>query len=477
MRLLPISIFLSLLVPAMTSVARGQDYLPELVRRIKPSAVAVETFDARGETVARGSGFFVSFDKVITNRHVIERASRVELQLSNGRKYPAKGVVAVDGEGDLALIQVDVPREFAMPLPIIQRVPLEGESVLVIGNPFGLEGSVSNGIVSAVREISGYGRIIQITAPISPGSSGSPVVNMFGQVIGVAALQAAEGQSLNFAIPSERIAQLRIGDLRSFNSYRTEAARNSRGIAESFYAQGLVHLSQDDFARALSFFERATQTDATYAEAWYQAGFCQGMLGRHKEALIASRQAAKLRPDWTETHINIGASHFALGEYRQAADAYREAARLDQNNADAHYALGFSLEKMGRSEEAVISLRRATTIRQDFPDAYEQLGVALFKSRRYPQSVEAFQQLVIYRPDANSYNHLGEALIETGKPDEAVSALMSALGYNPDQAKVRFNLGKAFLRKGDREAAEGQYEILKAMQSEWADRLLSLLNR
>jgi tetratricopeptide (TPR) repeat protein len=465
-------------VLSVTSLtALGQDYLPELVRRIKPSAVAIETFDSRGEVVARGSGFFVSFDKIITNRHVIERASRVELQLSNGRKYPARGIVAVDGEGDLALLQVEVPREFAIPLSIIQRVPLEGESVVVIGNPFGLEGSVSNGIVSAVREISGYGRIIQITAPISPGSSGSPVVNMFGQVIGVATLQAAEGQSLNFAVPSERISQLRIGDLQSFNSYRTESARNNRGLAESSYAQGLVHLSQDDFARALTFFERATQTDPTYAEAWYQAGFCYGMTGRHQEALAASRQAARLRPDWTETHINIGASHFALGNYREAADAYRESTRLDQNNADAHYALGFALERMNRAEEAIISLRRAISLRQDFPEALEQLGNALFKARRFDQSVEVFRQLTSYRPDANSYNHLGEALVESGNATEAINALVNALGYNPNLDKVRFNLGKAYLVQGDRESAESQYEILKASESEWADRLLALLNR
>src|SRR5207248_4620099 len=89
-------------------------------------------------------------------------------------------------------------------LSLERTSPQEGESIVVIGNPFGLEGSVTNGIVSAVRDIPGFGRIIQITAPISPGSSGSPVVNMQGQVIGVATLQITGGQSVNFAIPSDR---------------------------------------------------------------------------------------------------------------------------------------------------------------------------------------------------------------------------------------------------------------------------------
>src|SRR5262245_34975598 len=108
---------------------RAQDFLPELVKRIKPSAVAIETFDARGNTLSRGSGFFVSDDKIITNRHVIEKSNRVEIHLANGRKFPVKGVLAIDGEGDLALLQVEVPKELAIPLPIVQRVPLEGESI------------------------------------------------------------------------------------------------------------------------------------------------------------------------------------------------------------------------------------------------------------------------------------------------------------------------------------------------------------
>src|SRR3954462_953067 len=126
---------------------RGQDFLPELLKRIKPSAVAIETFDAQDNTITRGSGFFIAPDRIITNRHVIERSSRVEIHLLDGKKFPVKGVLAVDGEGDLALLQVDVPPALAVPLPVVRSVPQEGEAVVVVGNPYGLEGSVSNGIV------------------------------------------------------------------------------------------------------------------------------------------------------------------------------------------------------------------------------------------------------------------------------------------------------------------------------------------
>src|SRR6476659_1866293 len=241
---------LSLLtIPAARNLA--QDQLPELVRRIKPSAVAIETFDARGEKLSRGSGFFIDVDRVVTNRHVIDGAYRAEVHLNSGHTFPVKSVLAVDAEGDVALLKVDAPANLVRPLSLDRTSPQEGESVVVIGNPLGLEGSVTNGIVSAVRDIPGFGRIIQITAPISPGSSGSPVVNMQGQVIGVASLQITGGQSVNFAIPSERISQLQSGTLLSLSDLVATTGRNKRAKAVQSFRDGLSFLSKDDCENAL----------------------------------------------------------------------------------------------------------------------------------------------------------------------------------------------------------------------------------
>lgn len=459
-----------------TGRAIAQEFLPELVKRIKPSAVAIETFDAKDNTVARGSGFFIATDRIITNRHVIERASRVEIHLLDGKKFPVKGVLAVDGEGDLALLQVDVPPGLAVPLPIVRAVPQEGESIVVIGNPYGLEGSVSNGIVSAVREISGYGKIIQITASISPGSSGSPVVNMAGQVLGIATLQAAEGQNLNFAVPAERISQLRVSDVQSFSTLTAETQKNKRSSAERSYSLGLAQLSRDDYARALPYFEKAVDIDPNYAEAWYQAGYCYGVLGRHVDALRASKQAAKLRPEWAATYINIGASSYALGQYKEAVDAYRTAVKLDEDNADIQYSLGLTFNKMNRNEEEILAYKRALTLRPDHANSLEKLGAALFKKGRYQEAAATFDQLKIYKPDAKTFNSLGESLIEINKNEEAIEALNNALGYNPDFEKARYNIGRAYIKIGNTDMAQVQYEILRNSHSDWADRLYVLIN-
>jgi hypothetical protein len=352
------------LVTSVSGVV-AQDELPELVKRIKPSAVAIETFDARGEKLSRGSGFFIGPDRVVTNRHVIDNAYKAEVHSFNGTVYQVKGVIAVDAEADIALLRIDAPAGQVRPLSLDRTSPQEGESVVVIGNPLGLEGSVSNGIVSAVRDIPTFGRIIQITAPISPGSSGSPVVNMLGQVIGVATLQITGGQSVNFAIPSERISQLQEGVLLSLSDLVATSGRNKRARAVQYFRDGLSFLSKDDCEKALPYFEKAVESDTNYAEAWAQTGFCREKLGRHAEAIEASRKAVSLRPS-AESYFNLGLAHYYLKQYREAAENYRNAIKLDPfNAADAHYAQGLVYRDWGRVDEEIQAYKQAIRLVPD----------------------------------------------------------------------------------------------------------------
>ena len=455
----------------------GQDLLPDLVRRIKPSAVAIETFDARGEQLSRGSGFFIDFDRVVTNRHVIDNAYRAEVHSYNGNVYPVKGVVAVDAEGDIALLRVDAPPNQIRPLSLDRTSPQEGESIVVIGNPFGLEGSVTNGIVSAVRDIPTFGRIIQITAPISPGSSGSPVVNMQGQVIGVATLQITGGQSVNFAIPSERISQLQSGALLSLSDLVVATSRNKRAKAVQFFRDGLSFLSKDDCEKALPYFEKAVDSDTNYAEAWAQTGFCREKLGRHSEAIEASKRAVNLRPS-AESYFNIGLANYYLKQYRDAVESYRQAIRLDPYNAaDAYYALGLVYRDWGRADDEIQAYKQAIRLRSDYTSAYERLGARYLKSKKYGEAIEVYKQLSAQKPgDANAPNSMGEAYLELGRLNEAVEAFRQAIRLKPDFGRAYYNLGKSYLAMGNRDGALEQYNILQNLDQDWAERLNNLIN-
>ena len=201
--------------PSLPSLPKQEEKpiesLPSLIKRIKPSTVIIFVYDDKGEFLKLGSGFFVSQNgDVITNYHVIEGARSAEIKTADEKTYPITYIVAGDEQNDIIRLSVNIPSQYVYPLSLSKAIPEVGERIIVYGSPLGWENTVSDGIVSAIRDIPDYGRVIQITAPISPGSSGSPVLNMQGEVIGVATFQSIEGQNLNFAIPSERIASLNL---------------------------------------------------------------------------------------------------------------------------------------------------------------------------------------------------------------------------------------------------------------------------
>src|SRR5689334_7856088 len=470
------SIGLLLLLLILTPPIRAsQDLLPDLVRRIKPSAVAIETFDSRGEKLSRGSGFFVESDRIVTNRHVIEGAYRAEVHSSTGAVYQVKGVLAVDAEGDIALLKIDETQ--IRPLPLDKTSPQEGESVVVIGNPLGLEGSVTNGIVSAVRDIPTFGRIIQITAPISSGSSGSPVVNMQGQVIGIATLQITGGQSVNFAIPSERISQLQVATMTSLADLVATTGRNKRAKAVQFFRDGLSFLSKDDCEKALPYFEKAVESDSQYAEAWAQSGFCNEKLGRHAEAIDASKKAVSLRPS-AESYFNIGLASFYLKQYKDAADAYRQSIKLDPYNAaDAHFALGLVYRDWGKADDEIQAYKQAIKLRPDYIVAYERLGSRYMKSKKFNEAIEVYRQLAALKPgDPFAPNSLGEAYVELNRLNEAVESFRQSIRLKPDFGKAYYNLGKTLMAMGNRDGALEQYTILTSIDPDWAEKLNAIIN-
>lgn len=178
--------------------------LTELVRRVKPSVVALYVFDKDGKPLSQGSAFFIAPRRIATNYHVVEGGSTGEIHTSEGAAYTVTRVLSADKNVDLAILEVKLPSgvEFK-PLTIARAALQEGEEIAVIGSPRGLEGTISQGIVSALRE-----SVIQITAAISHGSSGGPVLNMRVEVVGVAFAGRDDGQNLNYALTSASLAAM-----------------------------------------------------------------------------------------------------------------------------------------------------------------------------------------------------------------------------------------------------------------------------
>src|SRR3990170_6403836 len=188
------------------SSARAQT-AQEIAKRAFGSAVLLVMQDANGQPLSLGSGFFVRDGEIATNLHVVEGAAKGYAKLVGANtKYDIDGITAVDAERDLVVLKISAARSQLLELGNSDAVQV-GESVYAVGNPQGLEGTFSQGIVSSIREV-GADKLLQITAPISPGSSGGPVLNAKGEVIGVSVATFSGGQNLNFAIPSNYLKAL-----------------------------------------------------------------------------------------------------------------------------------------------------------------------------------------------------------------------------------------------------------------------------
>jgi hypothetical protein len=164
------------------------------------STVTIETDNGLG------SGFFVGENIIATNYHVIEGATTAYCYVNNSTtKYKIEGYLAADKSVDLILLKVQELNKPTIKFATTTATP--GQKVFVIGSPKGLPATISDGIVSGLRDFEGY-KLIQITAPISPGSSGGPVLNSSGELIGISVGQFSEGQNLNFAIPKSNLELL-----------------------------------------------------------------------------------------------------------------------------------------------------------------------------------------------------------------------------------------------------------------------------
>jgi len=300
--------------------------------------------------------FFISQNgDIITNYHVLQGASSAEVKTSDGKTYPITYIVAEDEQSDIIRLSVNIPSQYVSPLSLNKTIPEVGERIIVYGSPLGLENTVSDGIVSAVREIPDFGKIIQITAPISPGSSGSPVLNMNGEVIGIATFQFIEGQNLNFAIPSEKIANLNLAEEEKTFTTEELFEQEDKEKKDSDYflialMDVLYFLSEKEYEKALPCLEIVIQSEPAFA--YFGIGYCYGLLGNITKSIEAFEKADHIDNVCVDCNL-VGWGYSMLSNYTKAIEAYKQAIRIDPNSAYTHYDLGIAYLAIGDRNSAL----------------------------------------------------------------------------------------------------------------------------
>lgn len=211
---LAVVVVLLVVMAAPGAYPQTGDWAATVAREATPAVVTIEVYPEAGEESSQGSGFIVSPDGlVVTNYHVVKGSSFGLVRLPNGSFFVIQGAVRASlplATQDLIVLKCD-----GRGLPTLQlgasAEGSEGRNVVAIGSPLGLEATVSTGVVSAIRELRPGVKVIQTTAPVSHGSSGGPLLDSDGRVVGVNSAFLSEGQNLNFAVLVGSVKELLAG--------------------------------------------------------------------------------------------------------------------------------------------------------------------------------------------------------------------------------------------------------------------------
>jgi TonB family protein len=272
------------------SVASAQS-VPGIFQRLSPSVVLVASRDA-DDTLGFGSGVVLSPDGLIaTNHHVIEGAQDIAVKVLSGKIFTRVMIVYDDPARDLAVLVVPALGVPAAALADSDAVQV-GEAVLAIGNPQGLEHTLSTGIVSGVRRVSGGLQYLQTTVPLSSGSSGGPLINLKGEVIGIAVGVLSDSQNLNFAIPSNDVRR-GLNRARAVLKAREERLARQRAEEEAARRRLLEEERQRRIAEATAE-KKALEEEARRRAAEASAAKKAAEEGARRKAADATEKATVL---------------------------------------------------------------------------------------------------------------------------------------------------------------------------------------
>ena len=400
----------------------------EIAQKALDATVLLVMKDANGRPLGFGSGFFVQPNQIATNFHVIEGAARgTAKRVGLETEYNIEGFTAIDKKNDLAIVQVSVSG--INPLPVGDSDTVEiGDKVYVAGNPKRFEGTFSNGTISGIRGSSTNKRL-QMTAPISPGSSGGPVLNGKGKVIGVSVMTIEGGQNLNFAIPSNYLSAL---------------------------------IARLDPVKPLS-----VRKQPVSAETYLKWGNTKCSLGQYRAAIAAYDTAIRLKPDYTKAYVNRGLTKGLLKQYTSAIADFNTAVRLKPDDARAYAGRGLVKNDLGRYRAAIADFDKAIELNPDFVHAYGLRGHTKSQLQQYFAAIADFDKVISLEPDAaHAYVSRGMAKESLGQYFAAITDYNKAIELNPDFAWAYNKRGSAKYRLGQHRAAIADYDIAIRLKPE-----------
>ena len=456
----------ALLLLSITTCTTTEQLRKQLVEKALAATVSLEMKDSTGTTLGSGSGFFVKPNQIATNFHVIAGARQGSAKLvGKDTRYQIEGIVATDKDNDLAILKVTASGVAPLSLGDSDTVNI-GEKVYVAGNPKGLEGTFSDGLIS--RRESSPKKRLQMTAPISPGSSGGPVLNSRGEVIGisVAVHRAIDAQNLNFAIPSNYLKAL-LAKARP----PKPLLQNSQSISgETYFLRGNAKYELGLYHEAISDYDKAIRLDPDFALAYINRGRAKSSLKEYFAAIFDYDTAILLKPDDAKAYINRGHAKRGLKEYAAAIADYDTAILLKPDDAKAYINRGHAKRGLKEYFAAIADYDMAIRLDPDDADAYINRGYAKVGLEQYAAAIADYDMAIRLKPD-DADVYISRASAKRYGLEQYAAAIVdydTAIRLKPDDARAYNNRGSTKANLKQYAAAIADYDTAIRLKPDYA---------
>jgi len=354
------------------------------------AVVVVIAYDKEGKPISQGSGFIVKENgAIVTNYHVINNATDIKVKAGDNF-LEFMGLLHTDKENDVVILKVKGKSLPAVKIGDMTKMSV-GDKVYVISSPQGLENTISDGILSGIREITSQRKVLQITAPISKGSSGGPVFNKDGQVIGIATFLIKDAQNLNFAMPVNFIRD-KINN-EKITALNDIALEDYRETSDYWIVLGISYFETKMYKEAIEAYEHAIKINPTFARAYRGLGFIYSELKMYKEAIETINKAIRLEPGDADTYFTLGFIYGKTNMFSKAAETFKQAIRIKPDHVAAHSRLGLIYDILGMSKEAIESYKQAIRLRPDYVEAHFGLGLAYLGSGNKGKALDQYKIL------------------------------------------------------------------------------------
>jgi tetratricopeptide (TPR) repeat protein/S1-C subfamily serine protease len=479
--------------------------LTDLAEKVGPSVVQLNVSGPAG--AKSGSGFVIDKQgRIVTNYHVIEDATEGTVVFSDKSSARITGYSGAWPEKDIAVVCVQCPPDKLHPLDLATSPPRQGERVAAFGSPLGFSRSLSEGIVSAVRQgkelealipWNSNTLLIQTTAPISHGSSGGPLVNMKGMVVGVNTLtfqpqgQSASpsGENLNFAVSATELQPVQLGQSKTIlplpasdmgqstasrvrrildRAWKRSADELDKVIADyseaiaidpkcavAYWGRGLANQAKGDYEKAVADFTEAIRLEPTSARVYGDRGRTYELKGDCGKAIADYTEAIRLEPKAAEFYCERGGAYYIKGDHPSAIADFTEAIRLDPKIARAYFRRGLVYNEKRDYEMAISDFTEAIRLQPRVAILFFDRGSAYEGKGDYDTAIADFTDAIRLDPNLSvAYFERGFAYGSKGGYDKAVADYTEAIRLDPKNALAYYNRAVMYQRKGERLKSE-----------------------